>query len=59
MARARRTVRSVYGARRPPPEHGGMNLLLTILLGTGAVIGALGMVLLIAGGIAASMMDGA
>jgi hypothetical protein len=34
-----------------------MNLLLAIILGTGAVIGALGMVLLVAGGIAASLMD--
>ncbi len=34
-----------------------MNLLLAILLGTGAVIGALGMLLLIAGGIAAAMID--
>jgi hypothetical protein len=35
-----------------------MNLLIAILLGTGAVIGALGMVLLIAGGIAATMSEG-
>jgi hypothetical protein len=34
-----------------------MNLLLTILLGAGAVIGALGMILLVAGGVAASMSD--
>ena len=41
----------------PRPDHESMNLLLTILLGTGAVIGALGMILLIAGGVAASMID--
>ena len=35
-----------------------MNLLLTILLGAGAVLGALGMILLVAGGIAASIIDG-
>lgn len=40
------------------PDHGAMNLLLTILLGAGAVIGALGMILLIAGAVAASMIDG-
>lgn len=34
-----------------------MNLLLAILLGTGAVIGALGMLALIAGGVAAAMID--
>jgi hypothetical protein len=34
-----------------------MNLFLSIILGTGAVIGALGMVLLVAGGVAASLMD--
>lgn len=34
-----------------------MNFLLAILLGTGVVLGALGMILLIAGGVAASMMD--
>jgi hypothetical protein len=34
-----------------------MNILLAIVLGTGALIGALGMLLLIAGGIAATMVD--
>ena len=34
-----------------------MNLLLAILLGTGAAVGALGMLLLIAGGVAAAMME--
>ena len=34
-----------------------MNLLCTILFGAVAVVGALGMVALIAGGVAASMVD--
>lgn len=34
-----------------------MNLLLAILLGTGAVVGALGMLLLIAGGVATALLD--
>jgi hypothetical protein len=42
---------------RDGPSMQAMNLLLAIILGTGAVIGALGMVLLVAGGIAASLMD--
>ena len=35
-----------------------MNLLLTILLGAGAAIGAVGMIVMIAGGVAASTLDG-
>jgi hypothetical protein len=45
------------GGGRGGPSMQAMNLFLSIILGTGAVIGALGMVLLVAGGVAASLMD--
>jgi hypothetical protein len=45
------------GAGVGTPIMQAMNVVLSLLLGAGAVIGALGMLLLIAGGVAASMMD--